>query len=387
MNIILVTDEQVNVETQGDSVEVLDVQTFISRASGEADEEIVADKFFFDVNAANMDNDIYEAVMQLADDNGDDFINWVTFRNEAAPVWFTGELSENPFDGEMPSAMSEAEQAEIASALGLLDQEDEYDEEHTAKVITFGSAKGGSGKTFTSIITARQYAKDHPNKKVALLDLDVEEPQVCAAIKVVRPNVKDYLADYQSGDNTFENLQKCRVNSSNRNIKFPKNLDFYLSPRDFHPVKDELFWLDVMGNLICNYDAVFIDTGTTYMQVPAIAYAYKVADKIMIVTMANLPSSVTVSDQIRRLTGSVNNDVYSVEDELEEKIYLAVTNARDKDEVCQIIISHLEKEAPICAVFGDLASKINRCQVMSEWDIFDDNKGFINGLREIYMGI
>ena len=50
---------------------------------------------------------------------------------------------------------------------------DQEKKKEPAKVIVFGSSKGGTGKSTTCLICARRYAKTHPEEKVALADFDI----------------------------------------------------------------------------------------------------------------------------------------------------------------------------------------------------------------------
>lgn len=372
---LLVTDS----DKSSDGFRVLTFDGFLAEA--DSDDGInTGDGVYIDVECIP-DEDTYEAINQSFGDAGVD-IDWISFNESAIPSWFSGILSPLP-DSLNESSLDDKSVAELASAISLLDQES-YEEvsedgQKVGKIITFGSAKGGSGKTFTSLITAYYYAKDHPNEKVCILDLDIEEPQLGIVIKTLRPTIKGFYADYSVGKTSFENLKRCKTNNPN----FPQNLDFYLTPREAHPIRDDEFWKCVLTNLFFNYDMIILDTGTTYMETEAIATAYKVADKVCIVTMANLASTVTVAQQIKRLTGEDDNNVYSADDEIENKLNLIVTNSSDS-RVCQSIIAKLNEECPIIATFGNLTDKINDIQVLGRWNMFDDNHAFREGMRNIY---
>lgn len=308
---------------------------------------------------------------------------WIAFDQSAVPSWFTFGLAALP-ENLKGTSLSDAQQQALNASLGMMDkdptEEEQAEGQKQGRIITFGSAKGGSGKTFTSIITAKYYADDHPEEKVCLLDLDVEEPQVALVIKKLTPNIKQFYTAYKMGDNSFEALKKCKVNGNN----MPKNLDFYLTPRDANPITDEEFWKDVMMNLMFNYDMIFFDTGTTYMKTKPIVFAYQVADKVCLVTMASLASSVAVSYQIKRLTGEQPNDVYIGDDAIpEEKINLIITNSYP-DLTTESIVNKMGEEAPIIACFGNLHAEINRIQILGEWNYYDDDKDFRDGIREIY---
>lgn len=368
---MLVTNDS---SIENDSYNVLSYDAFMEAAMGDGID--FDDGLLIDVNSVP-DVDGYNVLLDAAGE----MIQWITFTDEV-PEWFSSDLSETPGDL-VKSSLDEQSLQELSSAMSLMDfdERDQTDEKgrSVGRVITFGSAKGGSGKTFTSLITAVYYAKDHPNEKVCILDLDIEEPQISIVIKMLRPNIKSFYPHYQIGETSFDKLKECRANNKN----FPPNLDFYLTPRDSHPIQDEDFWECVMTNLFYNYDMVILDTGTTYMQTPAIASAYKVADKVIIVSMANLASTVTVSHQIKRLTGEVPNDVYAEEDEIGPKLNLVVTNSY-KGDICDHIINKLAEECPIVACFGNLTEKINMIEIISQWDYFDDNAAFRKAVRDIY---
>lgn len=368
-----------NSDKSADDYRVLDFDGFLDEANSDNGVD-TGDGVYVDIECIP-DEDTYEAISQSSGDAGVD-INWISFDESALPSWFSGILTPLP-DDLNESSLDDKSVAELASAISLLDQDSQVEEteegQKIGRIITFGSAKGGSGKTFTSLVTAYYYAKDHPNEKVCILDLDIEEPQIGIVIKTLKPTIKGFYADYSVGNTSFEYLKKRKTNNSN----FPSNLDFYLTPRESHPIRDNEFWQCVLTNLFFNYDMIILDTGTTYMETEAIATAYKVADKVCIVTMANLASTVTVAQQIKRLTGEDENNVYSAEDEIENKLNLIVTNSSDS-RVCQSIIAKLNEECPIVATFGNLTDKINDIQVLGRWSMFDDNPAFREGMRDIY---
>lgn len=371
---MLITDGQLNV--QGYEVKTYD--EFIAEATSDEGLDLQGD-MYIDV-AAIPDEDNYDMLVSSFVDAGID-IQFIELA-DGVPDWYSGELHPSPISN-VNDGINVDEHAlnEINAALSMLDAEPEVDENGLSigKIITFGSAKGGAGKTFTSIITAVYYAKDHPNERVCLLDLDVEEPQVGAAIRMLKPTIRSFYSEYEVGNTGFEYMEKCKA----KNSHMPPNLDFYLTPRDSHAVVDPDFWETCMYNLFTNYDMTILDTGTTYMDTPAIVSAYKVADKINLVTQASLTSTLAVEDQIKRLTGEKPNDVYSAEDDLMSKINLIITNSYD-DTICNTIVDAMADKANIIAKFGNLSQKINEIQILGVWDMFDNNPAFRQGMRDIY---
>lgn len=233
--------------------------------------------------------------------------------------------------------------------------------------------------TFTSLITAYYYAKEHPENKVAFLDLDITEPQISAVLKNLHKSIKPYYLSYTQGNSDFSELEKCKYNHKG----MPENLDFYLSQKEQHAINDTRFWETLMTRLFYNYDMVFLDTGTEYLNIDAIITAYKVADRINIVCMPNMASSVIVSRQIKYLTGEKENAVYSAEDGLEDKLSLVFTNYYDNN-ITNAIVEGMGDKCPIAARFGNLTPHIDEIEVLNKWNHFDDNEAFRQGIKALY---
>lgn len=355
---------------------------FLDEASSDEGVDVTG-TLYIDVNSIDSE-DIYDALVSSLGDAA----HYISLDESKVPAWFNDSLETLP-DNLNDEKLSDAELAGLSSIAEMMNNdgsESEDEGDSIGKIITFGSAKGGSGKTFTSIITAYYCAKDQPDKKVCILDLDVEEPQMAIVInRINHATIKKYYASYMVGDTDFEYLKQCRYNDPNR---FPANLDFYLTPREDTPISDADFWETLMMHLFMNYDYVILDTGTTYMQTPAIISAYKVADKICIVTMVNIASTITVTQQIDRLTGAHENAIYRPEDGLEPKINIIVTNGSPDDKISMnitsTIINELAQHAPVIAQFGSLSNQINRIEIMDQWNLFDEVEPFRRRIKDIY---
>jgi len=72
-----------------------------------------------------------------------------------------------------------------------------------AKVILFGSSKGGTGKTFTCLISAYWYAKTHPTERIALADFDIIDGQIGITINKLTPTMQDFYKVAKAGHNDF----------------------------------------------------------------------------------------------------------------------------------------------------------------------------------------
>lgn len=247
---------------------------------------------------------------------------------------------------------------------------DEYDSKE-ALVYLFGSSKGGTGKTFTCLISAYRYAKTHPDQKVALADFDIIDGQVAISIHKIGPTMYEYFKDWRMGDTSFRTMKDYKVNTN----RFPENLDFYLAPKDML-IKSNEFWENICSNLIKNYDVVFFDSGIDYLNYEPISTLYKIADKIIIISTTSIKSVSSVSKQIRKLKGEIENNVFDKEDELADKINIVITQASKNDEMNSTVFKTLEQNAKISGVFGVLTSDIQRAEYFGMWNVFDNNKKF-----------
>lgn len=243
-------------------------------------------------------------------------------------------------------------------------------EKKDARVIVFGSSKGGTGKTFTSVISTYRYAKTHPHQKIALIDFDIIDGQVGISIHKIKPTMRDYFTEYNKGLVDFGMMHNFSLRASH---PFPQNVDFYLAPNDGTIIKDDKFWLTILQNCIENYDVVVIDTGIDYLNVRPISYAYKIADKINIVTTTSIKSVNSVTKQLAKLTGEVKNKTFSEEDGIASHLNVIITQMVQNDAMNKTIFNTLNKKANVIATFGVISEGIARAEYYGEWDVFDKN--------------
>lgn len=271
----------------------------------------------------------------------------------------------------------------LANNVDLIEQEahgkDIYNNKE-AKVFLFGSSKGGSGKTFTTLISARRYAKTHPDQNVAVLDFDIIDGQVGISIHKMAPTMFNYYKEYQKGYSDHRTMKEFCVQGNN---KMPSNLDFYLAPNNGRIIRNDDFWLNILNNLVHNYDALFIDTGIDYLNVHPISYAYKVADKVCITTTTSIKSVNSITKMIKKLTGNTPNPVFSKEDGIEPKLNIVITQMIAEDEMNATAYSNLEDLANVVATFGVITRSVSQAEYFGYWDIFDNNDGINNTLDKI----
>jgi cellulose biosynthesis protein BcsQ len=247
-----------------------------------------------------------------------------------------------------------------------------------AKVVLFGSAKGGTGKTTTCLISVRRYAKTHPDQKIALLDYD-NVGQIGMTIVRVNPTLGDYYRQYSAGNNTFSYLKNCSLQNSH----FSPNLDFYIAPSAAvipKLIKDQGFWKNILELVLTNYDVVFFDTGggLEYLNQQNIIDLYKIADKIILVSNTTSTSVNCVNAQIQYLSGSIKNDVYRPEEKITKNVGLVITRALEKNKEINNAVVRVFTDSPIpqnnvsiLAAFGNLDERIARSQYYQEWEAWD----------------
>ena len=248
-----------------------------------------------------------------------------------------------------------------------------------AKVILFGSSKGGTGKTFTCLISAYWYAKTHPDKRVALADFDIIDGQIGITISKNDITVLDYYGHYINNNREMKYL----YNSSTHAQNFPSNIDFYLAPPQEIPeiTNNDGFWDTVFRELITHYDVVFFDSGIDYLGKPPISKLYKIADKIIITCNPSINSVRSVIKQIGNLTCVTPNNVFYPEDKIGERIRLVLTRVYDNEQINETVFKNLSKYARIIAAFGNIDNIVSRIQWYKEWGLIDTNQDIIDALE------
>ena len=275
----------------------------------------------------------------------------------------------------------------FANNMNILIQSDP-DEQNTreknrkaAKVVLFGSSKGGTGKTFTCLATAYWYAKTHPLQSVALADFDIIDGQIGITVNKITPTMQNYYNLYSQGATDIDRLKICKVKSE----YFSGNLDFYLAPAQDIPTitNDTEFWTTVFKLLITNYDVVFFDSGIDYLGKAPISQLYKIADKIIVTCNPSINSVKSVIKQFKTLSGMRQNNVFRASDDIMSRVNIVLTRVGDSPEINEIVVSNLVKHAPVIAAFGNIDNIISRVQWYQEWKLIDTNPEITEYLEEI----
>lgn len=260
----------------------------------------------------------------------------------------------------------------LESIIDETDFDDRPQNAQPAKVILFGSSKGGTGKTFTCLITAYRFAQTHPNLKIALADFDIIDGQIGININRVTPTVADFYKQYKAGFDTFTYLSNCSLH----NEHFNSNLDFYLAPPMDIPelTDDDDFWQKVFELLILNYDVVFFDSGIDYMGKRPISRLYKIADKIIITSNPSINSVKSVIKQMKTLSGQRKNPVFKPEDKILDRVFVVLTRVYKEKEINNIVVANISKYADVIAAFGNIDSIISRVQWFQQWELIGRNE-------------
>lgn len=256
-----------------------------------------------------------------------------------------------------------------------------------AKIYLFGSLKGGVGKSTTCVMAAHVFAKNHPHLRVAVWDLDLSDGQVSPLINKVHPTLGEYYKKFANGMIGNDAEEKAFVFKSNstKSDKFPPNVDFYLAPKvEILEITDNMkFWDLVMEQLLLNYDVVFIDSGTEYLTKEVISKAYKIADRIILISNTSISSVKSVLKQLNNLSGRTKNNVYSASDEMLPKTRVVLTRASTNNEITQLVANQFKPYTEISAAFGSIEPLIESIQWYQRYNNIYDHKGVVRALEKI----
>lgn len=137
----------------------------------------------------------------------------------------------------------------------------------TAKVITFGNFKGGTGKTTNATMIGNELATQ--KKKTLLIDLDPQANATNLYLKT-KNNIDNDIANFQQ--TLMTSIQNENFKNALINIKFnldilPSSADFSLYPRYMEKVdnyNERVKYLDKLIKPLKNeYDYIIVDIPPT----------------------------------------------------------------------------------------------------------------------------
>lgn len=250
--------------------------------------------------------------------------------------------------------------------------------ERDGKIVVFGSFKGGSGKTTTSLMSAYVWGKENPTKKVAVVDMD---SQITAFVPT--PTLLNFYKEYKNGNKDFKSLETSKAKSEH----FTHNVDFFMIPSTSIPelVNDEKFWLTLFDLLIKNYDMIVVDTspGSQFLIHKPTANVYKLADKLIIMVNASWFTVNSVDKQLKDLSGKRVQNTYKSEENMLDKVQVVVTRASSDPVINKFIYDEISRSAEIVAMFGNLDSIIDQMTWYQDWGELDRHKEITATLLKI----
>lgn len=156
-----------------------------------------------------------------------------------------------------------------------------HGEKIQGRVLVVFSAKGGCGKTTLSINLAHALSQQ-PNKKVVLIDLDLQFGDVAMALQM---DPKKTISDAIGMQNQVDELATSSL-LTNRS----ESLDVLLAPTN--PTDVELISASLVGSLIENlkksYDYIVIDTPPAFTEI--VLEAFDQADRCFLLSTLEMPS-------------------------------------------------------------------------------------------------
>ena len=369
---IIISNKKVNGRTE----KIMTYDEFYSKAF--SDEGLDTDEHLI-VNIHDCSKEVYEAAVES------DQISFFSLTG-TCPTWCDEGKIED-WSEPKPKRASEQLSDPDKEVSDLLNDSVTSESHNGAKVYVFGSSKGGTGKTFTALISTYRYAKTHPHQKIALVDFDIIDGQVGISIHKLKPTIRKYLSEYQKGYSDFRTMSEFGVRA---NEPYPQNVDFYLAPSNNARINDDAFWLNVIKNCIENYDVVVFDTGIDYINLRPISYVYKCADKILLITTTSIKSVNSISKQIGRLKGEIpskdenGRNVFSAEDEIAPHLNIIITQMLPTDNgMNKTIYNTLAQKSNVIATFGVITDSVSRAEFFGEWGVFDRNAGVNKALDDI----
>lgn len=250
------------------------------------------------------------------------------------------------------------------------------------KIIAFISAKGGSSKSTTALMTLYHYAKTHPTERIACLDLDLHDPQISIVLNMRHRSITKHYKDFVAGDTSFDSLKRCAATHP----QFASNIDFYLPPSlEIEEISNNAdFWKNVLKLLSENYDFVIIDTMPNFFKSDAAKMALNIADKAIIPSNTSVNSVKSVFRQLQIFNGDAKIANFKPDKDLLKKCFVSVAkmNPKSKD-VNNMVRSMFNKYVPICAEFGIIEDEIEQLHWYQNWNIIFERPEILKQLENI----
>lgn len=164
------------------------------------------------------------------------------------------------------------------------------------RTISIFSPKGGVGKTFITTNLAVSLSKKITNKKILLIDMDLDLPGDMAQLLKLNPKkaLVDISPEWEKGNYSPDQVQDCILSYSN-------NLDFLpiiLNPQEKYYAKEK-FLTSVLKDLKEKYEFIIADTGININR--RLISFFEHTNLILIIANPDLLSIHKIKESIKKL--------------------------------------------------------------------------------------
>ncbi len=165
-----------------------------------------------------------------------------------------------------------------------------------AEIISIFSPKGGVGKTFVAVNLAVALTQKLKDKKILVIDMDLEFPGDAATILDLDPHndLTELSSDWQKGTYSPEQLNDYIIHYKNLNFDF---VPFVLKKGSrFYNAIDDKFLFRIVNDLSQQYDYIIADNGRSYSKL-LLAF-FGLSNLILIITNPDILSVYKTKEAI-----------------------------------------------------------------------------------------
>lgn len=167
-----------------------------------------------------------------------------------------------------------------------------------SKVITVWSVDGGVGKTTVVVNTAIKASEMFPDKKVALLDFNLFNPDIDLHLGIANKDLKNMLDYFLKNEINFENIDNYMFSyEKNKNLKILTGL-YDINYFDKFEVKHFALLIEYLRKM--GFDYIFIDVNSA-LNVDATFVSLVEADKVIAIGEPQYPSLRNINNYIDKV--------------------------------------------------------------------------------------
>ena len=166
------------------------------------------------------------------------------------------------------------------------------------KIISFWSVDGGVGKTTMSTNIALKTAEMFPNKKIALLDLNLFNPDIDLHLGLTSKDLKNMLDYFLKNEISFENIDNYMFTyGKNKNLRVLTGL-YDINYFDKFELKHFALIFEYLKQM--GFDYIFVDMNSA-LNVDATFISLTSADKVIVVGEPQYPSLRNIDTYIEKV--------------------------------------------------------------------------------------